>query len=274
MGFFRLIRFKNLVILSLTQLLSVFYLTSTKHKEAFILSSLLLFSCFLVAAAGYIINDYFDVKIDLINKPGKVVVGKQMSRRKVLLSHLTFSVLGVAIGFYLSVWLGVLLFFTTNILWIYSKYLKCTPLLGNITVALVATLSFVTVIIIFPNYSKEVYFFISFAFLSTLIRELVKDIEDLKGDLQFGCKTYPGRFGIRKTKVLIFIVTHFFLISIVVFGAFLYDWKIAVSLFLISTLTIYFLYCLYWADTKKEYKKLSGFLKIIMLFGIGLIPFV
>jgi len=144
-GFLKLTRFPNLLIIAFTQYLSAFFLVAHPQHWFEKLSDLNLFllslSTMMIAAAGYIINDYYDIKIDYVNKPDKVVVGKLVKRRIVLASHIILNALGVAIGLYLSLRVGLINFLAGFLLWVYSNRLKRIALVGNVTIALLTGLS-------------------------------------------------------------------------------------------------------------------------------------
>ena len=228
----------------------------------------------MIAAAGYIINDYYDVKIDLINKPERVVIGKSVTRRFAILFHTILSATGVCIGFLISWEIGAINFFSATLLWWYSNNLKRQPFIGNFSVALLTGLSIYIVNVLYGVNNIEVIIYSLFAFFMTLIRELIKDMEDLKGDNSFGCKTLPILWGIRKSKfwvygelavfatLVVMINDHYIVLPLVYFVLFLF---IPLVLFLIRLIR---------ADTVKDFYNLSQFCKMIMLLGILSMPFV
>lgn len=266
-AFVRLIRIQNLIIIVLTQYLAVLYLLDgigIFNIQLFLLS----FSTVLLAAAGYIINDYYDVKIDYINKPEKVIVGKVLKRRVILFWHSFLNFSAVAIGFYLNWRIGLIHFTAAFLLWLYSNQLKRLPLIGNIIVAALSGLSISIVSIYFQQKPNLVHTYALFAFAISLIREIVKDMEDWKGDANFGCKTLPIIWGIRKTKVFLYVLIVLFYVLIFYMTQFLEN---DVLYFYFSGLTlfvIYFIHRLRYADTIKHYGFLSNFCKVIMLSGI------
>ncbi|MFO0267636.1 MAG: UbiA family prenyltransferase, partial [Cyclobacteriaceae bacterium] len=132
---FRLTRLWNLAIVALTQYCTAGFLVSSSTLTDWRLL-VLASSTVMIAAAGYIINDYYDVKIDLVNKPDRVVVGKWIPRRFAILFHSFLSIAGTALGFLLSWPIGVINFFSAFLLWVYSNQLKRQPFIGNLTIAL------------------------------------------------------------------------------------------------------------------------------------------
>ncbi len=225
-------------------------------------------STVLIAAAGYIINDYYDVKIDLINKPDRVVIGKTITRRFALLFHTLLSLTGVGIGFLLSWKIGVVNFGCAFLLWLYSNALKRLPFIGNFTVALLTGLSILIVNMLYPPWSTLACLYALFAFFITLVREIIKDMEDLKGDNTFGCRTLPIVYGIRKTKVFAYFLLTVFSLLVMALNR----WTTPLPMtFFAWSLFLPMAALLGWlvrADTRKDFYQLSQFCKFIMLAGI------
>lgn len=263
----RLTRFWNLLIIGLAQYFVARYLIAPESVFDVRLFELT-FSTMLIAGAGYVINDYYDVKIDLINKPERVIIGKSIPRRYALLFHTVLSLTGIAMGFWLSWRIGLINLFSTFMLWLYSNALKRLPFIGNFTVALLTGISVFVVNVLFPPLLILTGIYSGFAFFMTLVREIIKDLEDLKGDDTFGCKTLPIVWGIRKTKFF----TYFLLIlfAAVVFGV--HQWVSPLPMmffawFLFLPAMVLFAW-LIRADTRKDFYQLSQFCKIIMVAGI------
>src|SRR6478609_446913 len=269
----QLTRFWNLTIIVLAQYFAVIFFIDRSDiydVRLFLLSA----STVIMAAAGYIINDYYDIKIDLINKPERVVIGESVTRRFAILFHTILSASGVGFGFLLSWKVGVINFFCATLLWWYSNSLKRQPFVGNFSVAFLTGLSIYIVNILYEMHNVEVIIYSLFAFFMTLIRELIKDMEDLKGDNSFGCKTLPILWGIRKSKywvygelavfttLVLMINDRYVVLPLVYFVIFLF---IPLVLLLIRLIR---------ADTVKDFHNLSQFCKMIMLLGILSMPFV
>jgi len=262
-----LTRFWNLLIIGLAQYFTAAFLISP-DKVFDIRLFLLVTSTVLIAAGGYIINDYYDVKIDLINKPERVVIGKGITRRYALLFHTVLSFSGVAIGTFLDWRIGVLNFFCAFSLWLYSNALKRLPFIGNFTVALLTGFSILIVNLLYPPVHILVIIYSLFAFFITLVREIIKDLEDLRGDDTFGCKTLPIVWGIRRTKMF----TYFLLILFTSLVLALHQWIASLPMeFFLGTLFIPMVILAGWlvrADTRRDFYQLSQFCKMIMLAGI------
>lgn len=267
-GFFRLIRVQNLLIIVLSQYLSALYLIegiTIFNQKLFLLS----FSTVLLAAAGYIINDYYDVKIDYVNKPDRVIVGKVLKRRVVLFWHsfLNFTAIGIAF-FFLNWKIAAIHFASAFLLWIYSNQLKRLPFIGNFTVALLTGISISIIGIYFGQKAVLINIYAVFAFGISLIREIIKDMEDWKGDATFGCKTLPIILGVRKTKLIVYTLIGLFGFLIFYLTQFLennilYYYFSGLTLFI-----IYFIHRLSIADKIKDFHFLSTYCKLIMLSGI------
>ena len=272
-SFLRLTRIWNLLIIGLTQYFTAGFLIgryTVNDVKLFLLSV----STILIAAAGYIINDYYDVKIDFINKPDRVVVGKSITRRFALLFHSVLSAAGIALGLYLSWKIALINSFCVFLLWLYSNNLKRLPFVGNFSVALLTGLAVLIVDVLYPPHHSLILIYAVFAFFMTLVREIIKDMEDLKGDDTFGCKTLPIVWGIRRTKTVIYVILTLFMITVFLINGFyvqLQLFYLAPFLFLpIFLLTSW----LARADMKKEFTRLSSFCKIILLLGIISMAFI
>jgi 4-hydroxybenzoate polyprenyltransferase len=306
-AFLKLIRIENLVIVVLTQTFLHYLVFQKIFTEANIptniyikLFGLIVISTVLIAAAGYIINDYFDVKTDLINHPETVVVGKVIKRRWAIILHITFTGLGIILGMYTALKTGYLrlaLFhiLTAAALWFYSTHFKKQLLVGNIVVSLLtAAVPFITFIFeiaylqkTIPEFaannipviltaSKITLIFCLFAFITSLAREIIKDMEDVAGDKATGGKTMPISWGIRTSKTVCFFLISItiILLLVVIYNAIKFDAKIITTpniyiLFgLVGPLTT-LLYMIVTANNPKQFKHASLLLKLIMLLGIG-----
>src|SRR5690606_19798788 len=142
----------------------------------------------------------------LINKPERVVIGKSITRRYAILYHTLLSAAGVLLGFILSWKIAAVNIASANILWWYSNSLKRQPFIGNFVVALLTGIAIWLVDSLYKTGHMLIITYASFAFFITLIREIIKDMEDLKGDLTFGCQTLPIVWGMRRTKYVIYVI--------------------------------------------------------------------
>lgn len=303
-AFFRLVRWQNLLFIALTQLLFYYCFIYSRnaalnngHKSFFGPSSflLLVIASVMIAAAGYIINDYFDLNIDKINKPDGIVVDKVIRRRWAIVWHLLFTTTGIAISFYIGYminnWLlGILNLLSAVLLWFYSTTFKRKLLIGNVIISLLT--AWVVLVLYFCelrfyyvfNDESQVYktfitmlfkvavLYGSFAFIISLIREVVKDMEDIRGDEKFGCRTMPIVWGIPASKIFIatwLVVLIAALIIVQVYAIQIHWWWSAVYCVIFVIYPLWrILKNLQKAVVAKDYHKLSTAIKLVMLSGI------
>ena len=283
-AFFQLIRFENLIIIIGTQVLIKFVLipkfTITSNLSSFHFL-LLVFSTIAIAAAGYIINDIIDCKADFINKKSRLIIGTIISEKVAYKWYYLLNFTGLLVGVYVSIVLnrGVLmLFFITSIslLYAYSKWLKSILLLGNILVAFLTAVS-ILIIGVFENFkgNSEVFYVILtysfFAFGINFIREIIKDIEDVNGDLKANLKTLPILFGRKRANRFAFLLSSVFVICVVVLLLVVEKEAFILKIYLFIGILmpmLFFIFKLQTAKSKKDYSYLSGLLKSIMLLGI------
>ena len=231
---------------------------------------LLVFSTLCIAAAGYIINDYYDIKIDTINKPKRVVVGKQVNRRQAMLAHLILSGVGILTGFSLSIPVGLINFGAALLLWGYSAHLKQTFLIGNFIIALLSA-SMVLIVAVFDQVdNKAVWAYAAFIFLISIVREIIKDMEDVKGDAAFDCRTLPIVVGIPGSKWFLYFFILAFAITLLS-GVIYRVHEIYFTTYILVLVILpmaYLTYRIYKADRKKDFTRLSRLVKWIMLAGM------
>ncbi len=297
-AFFKLVRWPNLLFIALTQTLFYFVvfnamLQDVNHKPSDFNFLLLVLASVCIAAAGYIINDYFDLSIDRFNKPGRVIVDKIIKRRWIIIWHWFLSAVGILISLYISYKTGNLFIAIFNalsvlLLWFYSTHFKKNLLVGNILVA--ALLAWVIIVIYFfaganflvwkndndhfnePRFFKVTLLYACFAFIISLIREVVKDLEDMRGDAKYNCKTMPIVWGVPATKVytavwIIVISCALIVLQLYIFQLGLYWIAIYSFIFLIIPLG-FLLKKLKLAQSPADYHILSSYLKAIILAGI------
>jgi 4-hydroxybenzoate polyprenyltransferase len=317
-AFLRLIRLPNLLIVAFTQYLvrwcilwpglkgveiylGHYCLSLPSDGMHFIMSDfdffLLSLATVMITAAGYIINDYFDVKIDRINKPDLMVIDKGIRRRVAMGAHIVINAVAFLIGLFLSwkyhfFYFGSFIFgISIILLWFYSTSLKRMFLLGNLVVALLT--GFVPLIVALfelPLQIREnghcfflantnlnalfviVLIFSVFAFIVTLLREIIKDIEDYEGDRENGCNTLPVALGVSRSKKLVALLTLFVMAMIAAIqfrqwqgGDMNSFWYFTLGL------QIPFLFLairLFTGEEKKHFTMAGGLTKLIMLIGI------
>ncbi|MEC5142602.1 geranylgeranylglycerol-phosphate geranylgeranyltransferase [Chitinophaga sp. 212800010-3] len=298
-AFFKLIRYPNLIYISLTQFLLQYcvvapVLRSSGDEPSLTIQQFILLnlSTVLVAAAGYIINDYFDINIDIINKPDKMVLDKIISRRWAMAWHTMLNLTGVSLGFMVAwqtgqFYLGFTQVICSLLLWFYSTSFKRQVLIGNIVISLLTALAVVVV----GFYEKQIYHsfeaimsavgrkliqiigvYALFAFVISMIREVVKDLEDMIGDSKDGCRTLPIAWGVLAAKrlcnaLLLALVVIILLVEIRVW---ILGWYFAVVylLLFVQLPAIYVYLLLKKASLPPHYHKVSSLVKLLMLTGI------
>ncbi|RNC86466.1 MAG: prenyltransferase [Winogradskyella sp.] len=294
--FLKLIRWKNLLLLILAQVLFKYALLEPLKLDYGIGTSLthlgfllLVFATVCIAAAGYIINDIEDIEADNINKPEAVIIGKHISEKSATRLFIILNMIGVICGFLISRAVGkpsffVLFIITSALLYMYSTYLKKILLVGNIIIAGLVSLSILLVGIfdLIPavtesNQVSQLFFldlikdYAIFAFMLNLLRELVKDIEDVDGDYKIGVKSLPILFGRTRAVKIAFVLSLIPLVIIILYLVNnLYKQQLAIGyvLFLIIAPMLYVSIKLFSAEHKKVFKHISTVLKLVMLTGI------
>ena len=268
----KLSRTPNLIIIFFTQYFVAFFLIELEKSKVDIILDfkffLLVLSTTIIAAAGYYINDYYDIKIDMINKPDNVIVGNKINRRPVLIWHQIFNAIGITLGLYVSLWVGLINLLAAFLLWFYSNQLKRLPLLGNVTVAFLTGLSLLVVPVYFMAGEFLTFIYAFFAFGITLIREIIKDIEDMKGDEAFGCKSLPIVLGIRKTKWILYLLILGFTISLFYFASKIGNTTVAGYFLILLIPSLFLIYKLVNADAKHHFYQLSLYCKWLMVGGV------
>jgi 4-hydroxybenzoate polyprenyltransferase len=263
----KLTRFGNLIIIGLAQYFTAGFLIGM-HTLNDLQLLLLSISTVSIAAGGYIINDYYDVKIDYINKPDRVVIGRSIKRRYAILFHVVLSSSGILLGLYLSWRVAAVNVVSVFLLWLYSNNLKRLPFVGNLTVAFLTGLAVYNVDVFYRTQNSLIVIYALFAFFMTLVREIIKDMEDLKGDNTFGCKTLPIIWGIRRTKILIYVIVIIFGATVILLNQLYRALPFKYHLIFLFIPLLWLLFRLSRADMKKDFRRLSIFCKVIMMLGI------
>lgn len=267
----------NLIILAFAQMMTAVFLVETNAYGQATWQSynlyLLMLATSMIAAAGYMINDYYDVKIDYINKPDEVIIGRTMKRRVALFYHSILNFFAIGIGWLLAPRMALAIFIAAFLLWFYSNQLKRLPFIGNFTVALLTAASIWLIGFYYQKSELLVLTYALFAFFLNLIREIIKDIEDRDGDRKHGCKTLPIILGFRNTKKIIFVIAFVFVCSIMVVTFKINNPNLYVYFGGLSILFMFFMYKIYIADRKQHFTQLSIYNKALMLAGIASMVF-
>lgn len=300
MKFLELIRWKNLLIIAATQFLigfallyPILNLDDIAPSLNILQFGLMVFTTVLIGAGGYLINDIFDQNIDKINKPDKVFIGKYLTEKQAYKIYALFGILGLLIMFFLSIqldrWSVFLIYpIAWGLLWSYSHSFKKSPLFGNVIVGMFcAFVPGVLLVAEWPSISQIkptslstqglilFLIYILFAFLTNIIREIIKDMQDLPGDLDQGCRTLPIVWGINRTKGVILVFGAMLILSLGYFVAnlgaqgyvFSFGWTSFAVLFPFG----FFLFKLAKAIEVNQFAFLSKLMKFIMLGGLLLL---
>jgi 4-hydroxybenzoate polyprenyltransferase len=309
--FLKLVRWKNLLIVIITMVLMRYaVLDPLLEKIGIVLVSnpsqeipmhlqfplidfiLLVAATVFITAGGYVINDYFDIKTDLINR-GKVIVGTKIGRRTAMMWHFILNFFGIAIGLYISweagyMMMGTLFIIVSGLLYFYSASYKRQFLIGNIIVA-VLTAAVPMLVAIYewpalyryyavnavqtPDLDFILYWvggFALFAFLTTLAREIIKDIEDFEGDVAYGRNTLPVVLGIMTSRIISAVLVLAIIVLLYLTWYFYVNDKITliyVSVAIVVPL-LFVLYRLVRTGTRENIHKASNIMKIAMLTGV------
>ncbi|MEI6766125.1 MAG: geranylgeranylglycerol-phosphate geranylgeranyltransferase [Bacteroidota bacterium] len=300
-SYLKIVRPLNLLIIAVSMFMVRHYLIAPFLKAAHsplqmgnIAFILLVISIVLLAAGGYIINDYYDAEIDKINRPDDVIVGRSIPMRTASNMHLALSAVAVLIGFYCgwsvgSFKLGFVQFIIAMVLYYYALKYKRMLITGNLVVALITSSAIVLVWLFeffaiknngivfgnmignFGNINIFVFGMTLFAFLICFIREVVKDMEDIAGDEACGCHSIPVVYGISKSKKILVVMVGVLMLFTVFVQVLLFRWHYNIAssyFFLIHALNIYLLLKLRNAQSQTDFHFMSTVMKIIMLAGL------
>lgn len=270
---FSVVRGYNILIIFIAQYLaSVYILAPDKPLRQVIfdinLFVLVIASTFAIAS-GYLINNFYDTEKDLINRPHKTLLDNYISQKTKLAIYFTLNFLAVILASYVS--FKAVLFFSIFIffLWFYSHKLKKYPFIGTLTASILAITPFFIVFIHYHNFDKVIFVHATFLFLIISIRELTKDLENLKGDLTQDYHTIPVVYGIKFSKTLISFLVGFSLIPIIILISNKFKIGYMHYYFLLSfILMIIFLFFLWKSSSKLQYTLLHNLLKLIIVIGV------
>lgn len=310
-AFLKLIRWQNLLIVILTMVLmryaiiepvlgkmsiSLYSIAGTAGNMSLQLPwydfVILVIATVFITAGGYVINDYFDIRTDLINR-GKVIVGTKIPRRQAMMWHNIFNMAGVAAGFYISwkvgyLWMGILFLLVSGLLYFYSASYKRQFLVGNMIVAVLTAMVPMLVVIFeapvlyqyyavnaikVPDLSIIFYWvggFAVFAFLTTLTREIIKDIEDFEGDVAYGRNTVPVIIGIQTSKIVAISLALMTLAMLYLIWYFILNDMITIIYLTLAVAAplVFVIFQLIISKSRRQIHGASNMMKIVMLTGI------
>ncbi|MEM9895232.1 MAG: geranylgeranylglycerol-phosphate geranylgeranyltransferase [Bacteroidota bacterium] len=272
-GFIIASRVPNLLIIGYTQFATGYFLLGQREGSLQINFVLFLISTALISAGGYIINDYFDQKVDMINKPDKVVVGTALRRRLALAGHLLLTISGIVLGFLLDPLIGAIHSFSSISLWMYSGYLKRIVLIDTLLISFLTSLSMLMIMVYFRDFKLIVVAYALFGFVTIFIRESIKDIVSAKGERIFGLESVATSWGVRGAKWLILICCVGGVVGLIYYLLRVPNQMIRYLFVCLFPIVIYAMWLLQKADKVADFKKIRSVLDIIIFIGLGSICF-
>tara|TARA_R110002049_G_scaffold234671_9_gene407959 strand:+ start:796 stop:1701 length:906 start_codon:yes stop_codon:yes gene_type:complete len=269
---FSVVRGYNILVIALAQYLASIYILAPQLPLRAVVFDINLFIIVLVSAmviaSGYIINNFYDSEKDLINKPKKSMLDRLVSQRTKLTTYFVLNFLAVFCASYVS--FKAVLFFSSYIfgIWYYSHRLKKIPFLGNFVSATLAIAPFFVVFVYYRNFETVIFVHAIFLFLLILAREMIKDLENIAGDLAQNYKTIPVLYGVKYSKIGITLLV---LLSLIPSLLLIYNFDVGHMHFYFKMailLLIVFVFFLWRSQTKKQYNTLHNILKFIIIVGV------
>ncbi|RBA28409.1 geranylgeranylglycerol-phosphate geranylgeranyltransferase [Flavobacterium tibetense] len=272
LSFFSVIRGYNIWVVALAQYLSAIFILAPEKRALDIILDwrlfLIVLASTLAIASGYIINNFYDAKKDLINRPKKAMIDRLVSQETKLKVYFGINFIVAFLMFFIS-WRAVL-FFSTYIflIWFYSHKLKKIFLLGNLTAAILAVLPFFGVLMYYKNFYQVIFAHATFLFLLILIRELIKDLENVEGDLITDYKTIPVVFGLQTAKIVVTLLVIGTLIPVYYLTNVFFVGYMDTYFYISLLLLLFFVLQLWKIQSKSGFLKLHFLLKFIIVAGV------
>lgn len=269
---FSVIRLYNILIIIIAQYLTSIYILAHNKPVSHVVLDLNLLMLVLASAAtiagGYIINNFYDYEKDLINRPQKSMLDRLVSQNTKLSFYFILNFSAVIMASYVS--FKAVVFFSVYIfgIWLYSHKLKKRPLIGNLTSAILSITPFFAVFIYYKNFDEVIFVHATFLFLIVAMRELTKDLENIKGDLASGYKTIPISYGEKISKIMLTVLILFTLVPISLLVTKFQIGQMHYFFYLSVLLLIIFLILLWKSKTKTHYLILHNMLKFIIVLGV------
>lgn len=272
LSLFSVVRGYNILLIVIAQYLASLFIFSPEKSLRHVLLDLDLYFIVLaticIIASGYIINNFYDAETDRINKPIKSQIDALVSQSIKLKIYFLLNFMGVGFGFLVS-WRAAL-FFSAYIflIWFYSHKLKRFPLTGLFSAVILAILPFFAIFVYYKNFSEIIFTHASFLFFILLIRELVKDLEKIKGDFTLDYQTIPVKYGEHFTKMIISLLTLltlnpiYFLLKYPEIGGMRYYFYGSIVVLIV------FVFYLWFSKSKRQYSILHILLKLLILAGV------
>jgi 4-hydroxybenzoate polyprenyltransferase len=269
---FSVIRGYNIPIIALAQYLSAIFILAPEKRALNVLLDFNLFIIVIVSsltiASGYIINNFYDSEKDLINRPNKSQLDRLVSQKTKLKVYFTVNFIVFLLSFFVS--FRAVLFFSTYIflIWFYSHKLKKMAIVGNMTAAFLAVLPFFAILLYYKNIYPQIFAHANFLFLLLIIREIIKDLENIKGDIANDYQTIPVMFGESTAKKIITLLTVLTIIPIYFLVEIFEVGYMDIYFYMSLIILIFFLQKLWKSNSKPDYLKLHNMLKFLVVSGV------
>ena len=269
---FSVIRGYNIPIIALAQYLSAVFILAPEKRALSVMLDFNLFIIVIVSsltiASGYIINNFYDSEKDLINRPNKSQLDRLVSQKTKLKVYFTVNFIVFLLSFFVS--FRAVLFFSTYIflIWFYSHKLKKMAIVGNMTAAFLAVLPFFAIFLYYKNTYPQIFAHANFLFLLLIIREIIKDLENIKGDIANDYQTIPVMFGESTAKKIITLLTVLTIIPIYFLVEIFEVGYMDIYFYMSLIILIFFLQKLWKSNSKPDYLKLHNMLKFLVVSGV------
>jgi 4-hydroxybenzoate polyprenyltransferase len=269
---FSVVRGYNIPIIILAQYLSAIFILAPEKKPSTVLLDLnlflIVFATSLTIASGYIINSFYDSKKDLINRPNKSILDRLVSQQTKLRVYFTLNFAVAFLAFLIS-WRAFLFFsFYIFLIWFYSHKVKKFVIIGNLMATFMAVLPFFAILLYYKNFYEVILAHASFLFLLLLIREMIKDLENIKGDLANGYKTIPILYGEEISKKIITVLTTLTIIPVYILIEKFDVGYMDMYFYFCLIILIFFLLYLWKSNTKEQFLLLHNVLKFLIVAGV------
>jgi 4-hydroxybenzoate polyprenyltransferase len=269
---FSVVRGYNIPIIVLAQYLSAIFILAPNKRALEVLLDvnlfLIVFLSSLTIASGYIINNFYDNDKDLINRPNKSMLDRLVSQKTKLYVYFSINFIVFLLAFFIS--FRAVLFFSIYIflIWFYSHKLKKMVVIGSLFAAFLAVLPFFAILLYYKNLYPQIFAHATFLYLLLLIREMIKDLENLKGDIANDYKTIPVLFGEKISKQIISFLTFGTIIPVYYLVTIFEVGYMDIYFYLSLIVLLFFLQLLWKSNDKSGYLKLHNILKFLIVSGV------
>ena len=271
-GLLSLVRWYNILLVMAAQYLASIYVLNPNESPLTILSDpnlhLMVISSACIIASGFIINSFYDLEKDIINRPGTVVFSRLVSKQTCLNFYFFFNTIGMILSFYVSKRVMLFNFLFSIALWFYSHKMKKMVLVGNIAATLLTVAPFLIIVLYYKEINFAIFFYVGYMSLVVLTREILKDIIAEKGDVIYGYHTLPVDLGRRRTK---WVLTGFILLSFIPPILLYYTYQIGLVKWYFVISYVFFavsIFLVWKAKHRSDYERLNSLYKFLILSGI------